>query len=291
MMMRAPATAQTFNLTATASSELSGTLVLGTGFNLALARPGRTARLTFVGVAGQVLGLAATATTFTGTASALVNVVKPDGAVLATTTWNTGANALTLPPLPVGGTYAVVVEPQDTATLSTTVTVSVPNTFNATVDAAPTNFNNTTAGQIINISFSGTSGQSLGFGINNLSSTMTASDAITARLYSPSNALITQAQIRQSDLTLGGSTFFARNLAATGTYRLELTPPATTTISAGLLTMSTEQVLTTPALGTPLDVPACASGRDCASVCPSRAANSTPCTSELAGGAALRGPQ
>jgi len=105
------------------SSELAGTLTAGGGaLPIGLDRPGRKARLSFAGTAGQALRLNVSGVAITGApGNAFASVYKPDGSALTSLALSNGVVAgADLPVLPATGTYTLFVDPPAGATLSAT---------------------------------------------------------------------------------------------------------------------------------------------------------------------------
>lgn len=78
-----------------------------------ISRVGQNARLTFNGTAGQAYTLNFTSGTFPSSVS--ISVLKPDGSTLTATSMSSSAT-LSLPALPVTGTYSVFIGPNGTTT-------------------------------------------------------------------------------------------------------------------------------------------------------------------------------
>ena len=109
-----PANGATGTMRMWLSHDVTGTLASGTPYALSLARPGQNARLTFSGAASasiavQIRGIATTPVAGQGI---LAVVNKPDGSLLAYSHVTGSAGTLVLPPLPVAGTYTVLLEPE-----------------------------------------------------------------------------------------------------------------------------------------------------------------------------------
>ena len=120
-----PLAAATGNVSATLSSDLAGTVIVG-GAPLAISldRPGRNARLTFVGSAGQALRLS-----WSGVASVAsytyLTLVSPAGSTLAyTSVLSNGNGTYDIPLLPATGTYTLFVDPPAPWALSATVRIA-----------------------------------------------------------------------------------------------------------------------------------------------------------------------
>ena len=108
-------------------ADVGGTLAIGGGpSSLSIATPGQNARLTFTASAGRTVTLKATGVTIgsSGCCSTMVSVLKPDGIKLVSPTYvGTNGRSLTMT-LPVTGTYALVIDPQDAATGGMTLSLS-----------------------------------------------------------------------------------------------------------------------------------------------------------------------
>jgi len=85
----------------------AGTISLNTAKNVTFPRVGQSARMTFSGVAGQRLVLGVPGATLP--VYPLLHVLKPDGTVLISQ--QGGPSGITIPALPVTGTYAFVLIP------------------------------------------------------------------------------------------------------------------------------------------------------------------------------------
>jgi hypothetical protein len=121
-----PSAGATGGFRVTLSSDLGGSLVPGgPALQVPLDRPGRNARLTIAGTAGQTLRLAWSAAVISGpSGKALAYVITPSGATLGTA-WivNGAAGSYDVPALPVTGNYTVFIDPMAGATLNVTLTL------------------------------------------------------------------------------------------------------------------------------------------------------------------------
>jgi hypothetical protein len=116
----------TGTLGATVSTDLAQTLTLGSASAISLDRPGRNARLTFAGTAGQTLRLSWTGVGIAGTtAYASAYLYQPNGStLLGASLANGAAGGIDLPALPVSGTYTIFIDPPSGATMSVTLTLT-----------------------------------------------------------------------------------------------------------------------------------------------------------------------
>jgi predicted Ser/Thr protein kinase len=135
----------------------------GPPVQVTVAVPGQNPRLTFEGQAGQRLSLGFTrvAVGGSGCCGVEVAVLDPDGKTLAGGSFGTDSGSLNLRPLPLRGTYVVVINPVGTATGSLTVTLSqeVPGTLS--VGGPPVALTIERPGQNARLTFEGRAGQSL----------------------------------------------------------------------------------------------------------------------------------
>jgi hypothetical protein len=105
---------------ATLSSDLVGSLVVGgSALSVNLDRPGRNARVSFAGTAGQTLRLLWSAIAIAGApGNAIASINTSGGGALgAALLANGGAGSCDIPTLPATGTYTVFVDPPAGATL------------------------------------------------------------------------------------------------------------------------------------------------------------------------------
>ncbi|MEO8306261.1 MAG: IPT/TIG domain-containing protein [Betaproteobacteria bacterium] len=98
---------------ATLSTDLAGTLVVGSRQPVTLDRPGQNARLTFAGAQGQTLRLAWSGVTIAGAnLYVYVYLLHPNGTMLSGASFFNGAvGGIDLPALPVTGAYTIFIDP------------------------------------------------------------------------------------------------------------------------------------------------------------------------------------
>ena len=121
-----PASGAIGTLNATLSSDLAGTLTLGSAQPLNLDRPGRNARLTFAGTAGQALRLSWSGVAIAGTTlNAVATLYHPGGTSMSAAVLTNGlAGGSNLPTLPVTGTYTIFIDPPAGTTMGATLTLA-----------------------------------------------------------------------------------------------------------------------------------------------------------------------
>ncbi len=174
---------QTMQFTTTLSADLADSLPLNTAKAMSLTRRGQNARLSFIGKAGQqglVLQVSGQSTV-PASANVYYTVYAPDGSELsgmAVGGMGGRSGALSLPKLPVDGTYTVFVDPHYGEMANATVLLSAPINGTTPVDGTPGSYATTVPGQNVYLSFTAMAGQYLGF---------TLSDIVTPNATSPIN--------------------------------------------------------------------------------------------------------
>jgi len=171
--------------------------------------PGQNARLTFSGTSGQRIAINAS-TTFS--VCWTLAVVKPDGTNLSSTF--TCGSGLFIDPqqLPTSGTYTVLIDPSGSGTGQATVTAYdvTDVTGTVTIGGSQVSHNITTPGQVIRLTFSGTSGVRL-----SVNATTTFTTCWTLQILKPDTTQLF------SNLSCGSSQFVDPiQLPTTGTYTL-----------------------------------------------------------------------
>ena len=107
------------------SSSLTGTFVVDNpAQTVAITRPGQTARYTFSGTAAQNLRINWSSATVLGGNSVQVTVLNPDGSTLSSSSFADGnTGGFDVPSLPTTGTYTVVFDPSQGATMSASLSL------------------------------------------------------------------------------------------------------------------------------------------------------------------------
>lgn len=170
----------------TPSAPVTQTLTPGTSTAVDAALQGQAMQLSFSGAAGQYLALGI-AENLDWIGGAAITAFNPDGSVLSTGvlstticfsscangTGATGSSVVNMGPLPVAGTYTVLIQQTSlnipntpsTSVATGTLTLSLSNPVSDTLSIGATaNETATLAGQPYELSFSGTAGQYLGVG-------------------------------------------------------------------------------------------------------------------------------
>ena len=203
----------TGSMTLALSSPVTGTLALdGAPVTLSLTKPGKTARYTFNGNAGQWVSLGLTAV---GLTSSSVSLLGQDGIPLASTTVGTAGGALEISnPLPTTGVYTVLVRPGGPYTGNMTLTLSTEVSDSLKINAAPRPIMISRAGQSGRYTFSGTANQQI-----TIKATNNKFDSVAVNLYTPSGVLQAGATSSASNFNLNTVT-----LATTDTYTITINP-------------------------------------------------------------------
>jgi subtilisin family serine protease len=208
--------------------DVTGSLVAGGASATATTTtPGQNARLTFAGIAGQrvSIGLANVTIGTSSCCAAKVSVTKPDGTTLVSPTY-VGAKGgfVDTRTLPVGGTYTVLVDPQDEDTGGMTLTLhDVPPDLVGTLllGEPPVGLTIETPGQNARLTFAGTAGQRLALTVANV-------------LLGTSSCCAAKLSVTKSDgTTLLAPSYFGRRGATfsllpptSGTYMVLVDPQA-----------------------------------------------------------------
>lgn len=194
------------------------TTVNGTPASFNINTNGKVGVVMFEGNQGQRLGIAVGPLTFTPAGStAIVNVVRPDNiALLPQTSAGTAGTTIDLPPLPLTGTYSVVIAPDATHKVSGTVTVSTEVTAAAGSAGNITNLSITRAGQNARLTFAGTSGQQVAVYLHNIASALQWS---RVDLIDPWGL-----NIGTANSVNASGYLFPKTLPVTGTYTIFVTP-------------------------------------------------------------------
>ncbi|HVC29081.1 MAG TPA: IPT/TIG domain-containing protein, partial [Gammaproteobacteria bacterium] len=217
----------TMNVTASLSVDVAAALVANTPLNLNLAYPGQEALPTFVVTSGQTVTL-----TVSGIATTPANntvniyIYKPNGSLL-TSASTTTSHTFSLGAL-AAGTYTVFIDPSYPVTATMQVTLQVTAQTLALPLNTSTNFNTVSPGEVLTLTFSGTAGQNLGLGLTAWAISPTSVTTASVSVKQPSGAVVTSATCSTAN---PGCELNLRNLPATGTYKIVVTPGGSATMS------------------------------------------------------------
>lgn len=148
-------------------ADVTGTIAIGgLPVSVTITTPGQNAQLTFAGTAGQIIEV-----DWFGEVSFFTNprINKPDGTLLIDDYGSFLGDDIYQ--LPVTGTYTLLIDPADNSTGTTTRILSEipqPPTYSIVADGPPITVNIPVAGQIANVTFSGTAGQRVSLRMNNV---------------------------------------------------------------------------------------------------------------------------
>lgn len=213
-----PVSNHTGSMTLALSSPVTGTIALdGAPATVSLNKPGKTARYTFNGNAGQWVSLGLTAVGLTASSISLVN---SDGTTLASTTVGTAGGALEIAnPLPTTGPYTVLVRPGGPYTGNMTLTLSTEVSDSLKINAAPRAIMISRAGQNGRYTFAGNANQQVTIKVTN-----NTIGNVTVNIYTPSGVLQAGATSSAASFTLNPVM-----LATTDTYTITINPVMTET--------------------------------------------------------------
>ncbi|MFE9404726.1 RHS repeat-associated core domain-containing protein [Streptomyces sp. NPDC006530] len=231
----------TLSLTLSADAPFSLTTT-GPSVAAGAGRAGQRMRATFTAATGDDLTLGVTGNTFTEAVT--VNVIAPSGTKVVSDSWISAgrSSGLALADLPESGAYTVLVEPNQAATGTVTLTLSADARVTLTPDSASTPLTLSRPGQRIRAEFTAPSVTSLGFAVSDNSLPQMAEVRLVDSTGGNGNSLtwISTASARASYLTqLASGARYALTItpdyAAIGSLTLWLSSP----VQAGQLTSST----------------------------------------------------
>lgn len=159
--------ARTMQFGTVLSSDTASALLADMPYTAIVSRRGQNARLIFAGAAGTTVALQiAGQTTVPAGGDAYYRVIKPDGTTLASTATKTGG--IVNLALPATGDYQVLVDPARGETLTAQMLLATGTDGETELDGDSGTYTTTQAGETVYFSFLAAAGQSLGFGISDL---------------------------------------------------------------------------------------------------------------------------
>jgi YD repeat-containing protein len=217
-----PAGSYTGSVALALSQDLqAGTIVAGGGsVPVNITRAGQRARLSFSGTAGQRLSLGIAGPTVAAT----YTVSNPDGTTL-TSSFLGQDSSLDLPPLPVTGTYGILIDPDLAKTGRMTLTLSEEVSRTITVDGASVPVTISRAGQRARLTFAGVAGQRLSLLMQDTSAPSGGTTTVSRPDGTTHGTLI---------FGNGTSTLDLAALTVTGTYTIVIDPNGVGTPSTTL---------------------------------------------------------
>lgn len=221
----------------TFSADQAGSLAEGIPASVAITRTGQFLRYTFAGTAGQSTSveLAQLVTSPSGP-YVYVNIYKPDGNSLTSGSASSGGVFINLPSLPATGTYTVVVDPSGAGLAGR---LSLKAGTATAVGSAPVALSTAVTGEVIRITFAGTSGSRLELGLNGLAYDAASATSTSLNVYRPDGTSIAGGSCSTSTPGGGCEIAMPSSLPSTGTYSIVLFPPAGRRIVSGSLAVST----------------------------------------------------
>jgi hypothetical protein len=206
--------------------DVAGTLTAGgPSLTATIVAPGQNARIGFDGQAGQRISLKLSAVTISGS---FVTILKPDGSAFVTNVYvGTGGSFVDTRTLPVAGSYAIVVDPQGTATGSMSLTLyDVPADASGSLVVGGPSLTVTmaTPGQNARISFEGRAGQKVSLKL----SAVTVSSSFVSILKPDGGTAVSQTFVSMSGRTI------TADVPADGTYAIVIDPQGAATGSMTL---------------------------------------------------------
>lgn len=196
--------------------------------------PGQNARLFFSGVAGSQVSEKLTDVTIgsSGSASAKISILKPDGTTLvAATSFGTNGGFLDAKALPVTGTYTIVLDPQSNAVGSATVTLyDVPPDATATIvpGGEPVSVATTSPGQDAYLAFDGVAGRRVSVKLTGVTYGSSCCTSAKVSLLRPDGVALVSATY----FGTSGGFVDVKTLPVSGTYQISIDPQSNLTGSA-----------------------------------------------------------
>lgn len=228
------ASTATFNLTV--SKALTGTLTPGVAQSISILRAGQFALYSFdVGVNDTLAVFLGSVLTAPANSNIQYELVTPSGSQILATA-GVGNQTKNLRNL-AAGTYRVAIVPWYGLTMTASVTLASGLTASIAADALTRSVSTSVPGQIGYFTFSATAGQNIGVAVSNLISTPGAVSGTTLVMHRPDGGSISGSTCASSN-PAGSCQIWTLNLPQTGDYRIEVTGPASATISFNL-TVST----------------------------------------------------
>jgi large repetitive protein len=228
----APAATDTISATAIVSTAAAGALVANDPASINLTTVGQAALMSFTAAAGESFALnLSSLVTSPANVAMNVHVINPSHGLFTSGTTSNGVLTFNLSNL-TAGRHQVWIVPQYAATSSMQVTLHPRLSGSVPTNGTVTNISTPAPGQVGHFNFTAEAGQSL-------------TVALTEVVLTPSpTAQYYVAVYRSHDsVNVGGANCWSswagcevaiRNLAQSGTYRIEITPPATQALSGKL---------------------------------------------------------
>ena len=195
----------TINLT----QNITESIAFNTPLTVSSTVPGQVYDLTFSGTSGQVVSVAATNSNWNNSCLN-VSIVNPDGSTLASMGVCGSNGSMNSKTLPATGTYTILVNPgpsSGSATISLTQNITESIAINS-----PLTVSSNAAGQVYDLTFSGTSGQVVSVAITNANFPTSCANL---SIVNPDGSTLASTGVCGSNTSINNKT-----LPATGTYTI-----------------------------------------------------------------------
>jgi subtilisin family serine protease len=210
----------------------------GDPVTVATTAPDENARLTFDGTAGARVSLKLTNVTIGSSAysSAKVSILRPDGtSLVAPTYFGTSGGFVDTKTLPVTGRYAIVIDPQSTATGSVTLTLyDVPPDVAATLSPGGADATVTVSvpGQNAALTFAGVAGQRVSLALTGVTIGTSGFSSAKVSILNPNGTAL----VSPTYFGTSGGFVDAKTLGSTGSYTI-LVDPQSNAVGSATLTL------------------------------------------------------
>jgi YD repeat-containing protein len=189
----------------------------GASTTVTIPTANKVALVLFDGTIGQRLDLGMTGVTI-GTnscCSTKVSIYDPVGGTFVAPTFvGTSSGDIDTAPLPMSGTYTILIDPEGTNSGSITLTLSEPVTGTLTTTGTPTAVSLSRPGQDGRFTFSGTAGQRVSVGVSG-ASLSSGTCCIDLAILKPDGSVLDNIGV---NTTYGGDDLDTAPLPVTGTY-------------------------------------------------------------------------
>ena len=198
----------------------------GPSLPVSLKVPGQEARFTFDAVAGDRFGLGATNIQISDFGAVNIEVLAPDGSLVAGRTTSSVSDGADTGPVPAAGRYTIAVRPLNGSTVDLTLTLSSALRVNVVVGGPTETVNMARPGQLALARFAGTAGSSLKLVFTAVQTS--GPPRIDLEMTSPSGAVI------KRDVIIGAAEVVLDPLPEAGSYSLLLSPRNASTAQLSL---------------------------------------------------------
>jgi YD repeat-containing protein len=205
----------------------------GSSTSVATSAIGQIVDLSFTGTAGQSprLGIGNLSLSPSSVQGLTMTIYKPDGSTISpnSNVCYVSSNGCSVPlgSLPASGSYRVHLVPSGPATASFSAAVTLDQSSTITADGTSTSYSTSQVGQGVDLSFSGTAGQTLGFAASSYVPHPSNTN-FYVRIYKPDGTSLLYQSFQSSNQ---GGTAFLGVLPMSGIYTIQVFPEGGSTIS------------------------------------------------------------